>query len=86
MEIQGKTVLVTGAARGIGRGIAEAFAREGANLVLADLGALADNRAGTWNYALADESELANAASEIIARGGNCAAHPRRCSRPRFLP
>ncbi len=34
---QGKGVLVTGAARGIGRAIAEAFAREGADLALTDL-------------------------------------------------
>jgi meso-butanediol dehydrogenase / (S,S)-butanediol dehydrogenase / diacetyl reductase len=32
----GKTVVVTGAASGIGRGIAERFASEGANLVLGD--------------------------------------------------
>ena len=74
MEIKGKTVIVTGAARGIGRGIAEAFAREGANVVLADLGALADKAARDWNYALAADTELTSAASEIRARGGKCAA------------
>ena len=32
-----ETVLVTGAAQGIGRGIAAAFAAEGADVVVADL-------------------------------------------------
>jgi meso-butanediol dehydrogenase/(S,S)-butanediol dehydrogenase/diacetyl reductase len=33
----GKTVVVTGAASGIGRGVAERFSKEGANVVLCDL-------------------------------------------------
>ena len=37
MRLQGKTAVVTGAASGIGKGIAVAFAREGANVVVADL-------------------------------------------------
>ncbi|EPM80679.1 short chain dehydrogenase/reductase family oxidoreductase, partial [Pseudomonas syringae pv. actinidiae ICMP 18804] len=34
-RFSGKTVVITGACRGIGAGIAERFAQEGANLVLA---------------------------------------------------
>jgi NAD(P)-dependent dehydrogenase (short-subunit alcohol dehydrogenase family) len=37
MQLAGKTAIVTGAARGLGRACAVAFAREGADLVLLDL-------------------------------------------------
>jgi NAD(P)-dependent dehydrogenase (short-subunit alcohol dehydrogenase family) len=36
-SLEGRTILVTGAARGVGRAIAEACAAEGARLVLADI-------------------------------------------------
>jgi meso-butanediol dehydrogenase/(S,S)-butanediol dehydrogenase/diacetyl reductase len=65
MTLRGKSALVTGAARGIGRGIALALADAGANVALADL---AGGPSGL-SYELAGRAELEQAAKEVEARG-----------------
>jgi len=57
--LAGKLVLVTGGAAGLGRAIALAFAREGANLVLVDI----------------DEQGMAQSSAEIRALGVACTTH-----------
>ena len=58
MDITGKTVIVTGAARGLGRAIGEAFGSAGAKVALVDV--------------LADE--LSRTADEMSREGITCAA------------
>jgi 3-hydroxybutyrate dehydrogenase len=60
MSLKGKAAIVTGAASGIGRSIALAFAREGARVCIADL-----NRQGAEAVA-----------AEIVREGGTAVAQP----------
>ncbi len=60
-----RTIFITGAARGMGRAHALAFAREGARLVLCD----ACRQYDTVPYALTQPEELASLASEIEQMG-----------------
>ena len=64
----GRVVIVTGAARGLGRAHALAFAAEGAEVVVNDLGVERDGTAGT--------SDAANeVVAEILAAGGRAVAN-----------
>ena len=65
MKLQGKTAIVTGAASGIGREIALEFAREGANVAIADLNLAAANATAaeivaSGNKALGVAMDVAN--------------------------
>ena len=61
--LDGKTAVVTGAGRGIGRGIAIALAKEGAKVVVNDLGAALGGE-GT------DKSPAQQVVDEIVKAGG----------------
>jgi len=71
MELRGKCAIVTGAARGIGRGMALKLADAGANVALVDLGNPADP---TLTYNLAAQNELNRTVEEVKRRGVRAAA------------
>lgn len=80
-ELNGKTALVTGAANGIGAGIAAVLAEAGATVVIADIDAAnarrqaealteAGGKAGTVTIDLADEASVVRGCAEAVAAHG----------------
>ena len=75
-SLQGKAVVVTGAGRGIGREIALLAAREGAKVVVNDLGGAADGEGG------ASATPAEQVAEEIRAAGGQAVASADSVAEP----
>jgi NAD(P)-dependent dehydrogenase (short-subunit alcohol dehydrogenase family) len=67
-HLSGKVVVVTGGARGVGRAVAEAASKQGAAVVINDLGGALD---GTGR----DSTPAREAAAEIVSRGGRAHAN-----------
>ena len=65
--VAGKTAIVTGAGRGIGRGIAMLLASEGANVVVCDIGSSRDGAGHDEGPAHATVAEIKKAGGEAIA-------------------
>ncbi|WP_034088039.1 3-oxoacyl-ACP reductase [Streptacidiphilus albus] len=69
-SLEGRTAVVTGAGRGLGRAEALELARLGANVVVNDFGAPGRDGSGAASAAPADETVAA-----IVAEGGRAVAH-----------
>jgi len=69
--IDGRVAIITGGARGIGASISRLFAREGASLVINDLGGAPDGSGGDEGPAKQIADEIAAAGGRAVADGGD---------------
>lgn len=78
MRLEGKSALITGAARGIGRSFAEAYIREGATVAIADINVSSAKETaaelGDAAYAVeidvSDQNSIDNAMSVVVSHAG----------------
>ncbi len=78
MRLEGRSTLITGAARGIGRGFAEAYAAEGATVAVADIdrdaaeaaAAAIGERAYAVHLDVTDQASIDAAIEAVVARAG----------------
>jgi NAD(P)-dependent dehydrogenase (short-subunit alcohol dehydrogenase family) len=71
--LEGKVVIVTGGGRGVGRGIALEAAREGAKIVVNDLGGAPSGGGSDANPAQEVADEIRRAGGEAVANGDSVA-------------
>jgi 3-oxoacyl-[acyl-carrier protein] reductase len=72
VDMRGQVALVTGAARGIGRAIADRLAREGADVIYSDIEAptVPEPRHAALALDVTDQAQIADALKEILDRYG----------------
>ena len=92
MDIKGKTIVITGAARGLGQKMPEVVAGQGANVALVDLNhsklqefvrlcSATGGRARDYAVDVADESAVETLFNDVYKRLWQCRWRDQQCRR-----